>query len=45
MSSGLSPEVEARLDELLAVVIARLERWGVCPPAAGRIRDELPFIS
>jgi hydrogenase maturation protease len=45
MASELSPEVEARLDELLAVVIARLERWGVCPPAAGRIRDELPFIS
>jgi hypothetical protein len=43
MASGLSPDVEARLEELLAVVIARLERWGVCPPAAPR--DELPLMS
>jgi hydrogenase maturation protease len=28
MSSGLSSEVERRLDELLAVVVTRLERWG-----------------
>jgi hydrogenase maturation protease len=43
MASGLSPDVEARLEELLAVVIARLERWGLCPPAAPR--DELPLMS
>ena len=28
MFSGLSPEVEARLDRLLSAVIERLERWG-----------------
>jgi hydrogenase maturation protease len=28
LSSGLSPELECRLDELLTAVVARLERWG-----------------
>jgi Ni,Fe-hydrogenase maturation factor len=28
MFSGLSPEVEARMDRLLSAVIDRLERWG-----------------
>ena len=28
MSSGLSPELEGRLDELLSAVVERLERWG-----------------
>ena len=33
MSSGLSPELECRLDELLTAVVARLERWGcACRP-------------
>lgn len=33
MSSGLSPELECRLDELIAAVVERLERWGcTCGP-------------
>jgi len=33
MFSGLSPELECRLDELLTAVVARLERWGcACSP-------------
>jgi hydrogenase maturation protease len=28
MFSGLSPELECRMDQLLAAVIERLERWG-----------------
>jgi hydrogenase maturation protease len=28
MFSGLSPELECRMDRLLAAVIERLERWG-----------------
>jgi len=28
MFSGLSPELECRMDGLLAAVIERLERWG-----------------
>lgn len=28
MSSGLSPALEGRLDELLSAVVERLERWG-----------------
>jgi len=33
MSSGLSPELECRLDELLTAVVERLERWGcACSP-------------
>jgi hydrogenase maturation protease len=30
MASGLSPELESRLDELLTAVVEQLERWG-CP--------------
>ena len=33
MSSGLSPELECRLDELLTAVLEQLERWGcTCSP-------------
>ncbi len=33
MFSGLSPELECRLDELLTTVLERLERWGcACSP-------------
>lgn len=33
MSSGLSPELECRLDELLTAVLEQLERWGcACRP-------------
>jgi hypothetical protein len=30
MVSGLSPEVDCRLDELISAVVARLTAWG-CP--------------
>jgi hydrogenase maturation protease len=33
MSSGLSPELDCRLDELLTAVLEQLERWGcACSP-------------
>lgn len=33
MSSGLSPEVESRLDDVLTTAVERLERWGyACTP-------------
>jgi hydrogenase maturation protease len=33
MSSGLSPELECQLDELLTAVLEQLERWGcACSP-------------
>jgi hydrogenase maturation protease len=33
MSSGLSPEVESRLDDVLIAAVERLERWGyACTP-------------
>jgi hydrogenase maturation protease len=33
MSTRLSPEVESRLDDLLGLIVQRLERWGcVCSP-------------
>jgi len=33
MASGLSPQLECRLDQLLTVVVERLERWGyACYP-------------
>jgi hypothetical protein len=28
MFSGLSPELECRMDQLLAAVVERLEQWG-----------------
>ncbi len=35
MASGLSPEVESRLDDLLTAAVERLERWGYACDAAG----------
>ena len=35
MDSGLSPEVDAQMDQLLAVVLQQLERWGQIPQAVG----------
>jgi hydrogenase maturation protease len=33
MATGLSPEVESRLDDLLTAAVERLERWGyACDP-------------
>jgi hydrogenase maturation protease len=38
MFSGLSPEVEARMDGLLSAVVERLERWGHPVVRAGAAR-------